>query len=1179
MRKRAQHYCDLARKAATLPPQVVARKVACRISAPVAQSVRRQRDRLLPTSCIGRGSHPVTTVLRRIASPPSSLLAPHAEPLRVVSQHYREHRFNLLGSGWVNVGYGAVCNGLAGHRYPPAEPVDADRAGNWLSSRVPRSFAATARQIWQLVDSDYQPIDWQLDFKSGYRWSSRTWHRDIRYGHAPGVDVKVPWELARMQHLPQLALAHSLAITRAAGFSRPALYAREFRNQVLDFVAANPPRFGVNWACTMDVALRAANWLLAYDLFRAAGATFDERFKQILLDSLFDHGRHIANHLEWCEIARGNHYLADIVGLLFLAAYLPPCEETDRWLVVATHEFVRECGLQFRPDGTNFEGSTCYHRLSTEMAVFGTAVLLGLESNRLESIQRGLSVPWRRGPRIEVGSLSMSNIDGRRMPFTQEHLVRISRAAQFTQAITKPSGQVVQVGDNDSGRFTKLTPVLDRNSDPRRPSEDTLDHGSLVAQVAGLFSSRALPDLVGKYACDEYVVRALAGGGVQRNYLPHRSSPPLRAVSPSSIPTTAQIVRREYEVAAAGDLLAGLQRHAFEDFGLYVYRSSRIFLAIRCGGRGQITTGGHEHCDQLAIELEIDGQPVVRDPGTFSYTPLPEERNRYRAASAHFVPHFGTIDRELYPENLEAGLFQLPAIRRADCIAFQPDAFVGRRQVGERTITRRVEISASRVRIIDECTGADEPSAAIETWRSIPFSPAYGIQQHHRIVASTLVEVTGATTRRTSTRDSRRVVVVTERFPPANDPRALRWGAIVRHWRAQGIQAHVVSPAHMAAKTTPQSQRASITTNAKRFLKAIYRHTWGKLWWPDYACLWQLVALRKTRALLDHTRFDAIVTVSNPFSDHLVGLAIKRQYPSLRWLADLGDPFSLDEAPAVNNRLIYGRWNARLERAVFQHADVVAVTNEATSNAYRRRYPEVADKIRVIPPLFSCAAAPPCPARSPAARRHLVYAGRLYCGLRSPAPLLSWFRELLAASNDDWHLHFFGDSTECRHEFLPYANLIGRRIWLHGAVDHGIVQRALREADVLANLGNDNPHQVPSKLVEYMATGRPILNFIARTPDTSTELLRAYPAQHSVRPFESAAECERAIRFVTRQHATIEPTTLSELLAPFSIDSVAAEYRHLLFGNIATSAIPGPHMVADYVSPNRSTQAEPAGSP
>src|SRR5262249_31784072 len=71
----------------------------------------------------------------------------------------------------------------------------------------------------------------------------------------PNADIKYPWELARSQHWVTLAQAWRL--------TRHARFAREIRNQLDDFVEANPGGIGVNWTCTMDVASPAANWALA----------------------------------------------------------------------------------------------------------------------------------------------------------------------------------------------------------------------------------------------------------------------------------------------------------------------------------------------------------------------------------------------------------------------------------------------------------------------------------------------------------------------------------------------------------------------------------------------------------------------------------------------------------------------------------------------------------------------------------------------------------------------------------------------------------------------------------------------------------------------------------------------------------------------------------------------------
>jgi hypothetical protein len=311
-----------------------------------------------------------------ISVPNADVLAGQRSKLADLAARVLDHRFDLLGSGSIVVRHGVTCPGLEGIHFPPATTVAADSDGAWLVDRVPPPAVEEARRIWRLVDPGYVPIDWQLDFRSGFRWSERTWSRDIRVGDVRGADVKLPWELARMQHLPQLALA--AAAVRTDDPIAAERCAREFRNEILDFVATNPPRFGVNWIATMDVAIRVVNWLVAWDLLRDGGVDFDEQFEAVFRRSVLEHGRYIATNLEWAPVARGNHYLADIVGLLFAAAWLPRSMETDRWLTFSGSELIKEAGRQLQTDGSGFEASTCYHRLSAEMITWATALLAGL---------------------------------------------------------------------------------------------------------------------------------------------------------------------------------------------------------------------------------------------------------------------------------------------------------------------------------------------------------------------------------------------------------------------------------------------------------------------------------------------------------------------------------------------------------------------------------------------------------------------------------------------------------------------------------------------------------------------------------------------------------------------------------------------------------------------------------
>ena len=132
-----------------------------------------------------------------------------------------------------------------------------------------------------------------------------------------------------MHHLVQLAL---VAVDRSAEAGLATACEAEIGNQIRDFVASNPPRFGVNWRVAMDVAIRAANWTIAVALLDAGGRDTSQ-VHAMLGRSLRDHGRFIITHLEWHPEIRGNHYLADVCGLAFIAAALAAILILGSWWI------------------------------------------------------------------------------------------------------------------------------------------------------------------------------------------------------------------------------------------------------------------------------------------------------------------------------------------------------------------------------------------------------------------------------------------------------------------------------------------------------------------------------------------------------------------------------------------------------------------------------------------------------------------------------------------------------------------------------------------------------------------------------------------------------------------------------------------------------------------------------
>jgi heparinase II/III-like protein len=267
-------------------------------------------------------------------------------------------------------------------------------------------------------------IPWRRDFKTGAEWPLHHISR-VPIVLGGGSDIKVPWELSRAQHLPLLAAAH-----RLTGDPR---YRDELGAQLHSWITANPVERGPNWACTMDVAIRAANWLAALALLEERPPWLDR-----VVGSLLLHGRFIRANLEWGEV-RGNHYLSDVVGLLPVAALFNGSREGRAWVTWAARELEREMAHQVRPDGCDHEMSIPYHRLVCELFVCGA----------------------QHAEALAPGALSTA---------FHERLVLMLR---FAADHERPDGLSPQAGDADSGRYLPLGEY----------GRDQRDHRHLFAQA------------------------------------------------------------------------------------------------------------------------------------------------------------------------------------------------------------------------------------------------------------------------------------------------------------------------------------------------------------------------------------------------------------------------------------------------------------------------------------------------------------------------------------------------------------------------------------------------------------------------------------------------------------------------------------------------------------------------
>lgn len=277
--------------------------------------------------------------------------------------------------------------------------------------------------------------NWNADFVSGKEWPMESSY-SLPVVRFDGSDIKVPWELSRLQFLPVLGKAYCL--------TRQARYRAAARQYVDDWINRNPVEQGVNWIVAMEVALRALSILFTVNLLWPL-TNEEQEWKDKVTHSLWQHLVYIEANLEFSHILRGNHYLSNLVGLYGLAVFLdgPGMPQRRRRY---QRLLEREILLHVYEDGGNYEASSGYHVLVAQ--IFLTAHQL-------------------------------MRADGATP--AQDFLDRLRKMFIWMDSLADSKGRLPHVGDCDDGRVEYL---LD---DLRQMSVPVIARDSLrVASLLGL---------------------------------------------------------------------------------------------------------------------------------------------------------------------------------------------------------------------------------------------------------------------------------------------------------------------------------------------------------------------------------------------------------------------------------------------------------------------------------------------------------------------------------------------------------------------------------------------------------------------------------------------------------------------------------------------------------------------
>ena len=296
----------------------------------------------------------------------------------------------------------------------------ADREGTLAALRRadPDFEAALCRRADRLLGGSFdllghrnlsfgKPVDWKLEPVAGVRTPDRHWS-DIDYLNPNEVgDHKVVWELSR----------HNALVTMAQAYwcTRDSRYAEECLALLTSWLDANPPKRGVHWGSSLELAFRSIAWLWVLAL---VDDVIGPELRRRTLAYIAVSARHIERHLStW--FSPNTHLTGEALGLYAIGTALPQCRDAARWQNIGAEILLTWIDRHVRPDGSYVEQSTWYHRYTTDFYLYFIVL----------AERAGMSVRSR----VERP---------------------LNGLLDYLMWMTRPDGTMPLIGDDDGGRLT-----------------------------------------------------------------------------------------------------------------------------------------------------------------------------------------------------------------------------------------------------------------------------------------------------------------------------------------------------------------------------------------------------------------------------------------------------------------------------------------------------------------------------------------------------------------------------------------------------------------------------------------------------------------------------------------------------------------------------------------------------
>jgi hypothetical protein len=335
----------------------------------------------------------------------------------------------------------------------------------------------------------------------------------------------------------------------------------------------------------------------------------------------------------------------------------------------------------------------------------------------------------------------------------------------------------------------------------------------------------------------------------------------------------------------------------------------------------------------------------------------------------------------------------------------------------------------------------------------------------------------------------RKILITSFRYKPEIAPRAFRTFELAEEFARRGYQVHLYIP----DTATSTSDNINITKHfvkscreferGEREIEIIRRSGFNQIRRVAGQILRYLTGdrigmvygyyLQKELTRSNHEVYDLIISIGLPFYVHLAtALFIRETKQRCIRIADYGDPFYFNP---VHRKVFFLKY---IEKWAMNYFDYISIPTKKSIGYYLHLKDE--EKIKIVPQGFNLSgisiseySVNPLPT--------FLYAGIFYKSIRDPDYLFSF---LVSLKMDFRFIIYTRTSDEFfQRVFEKYKDKLGERIILRDSIPREALIKEMSKMDFLINVGNDNSNQVPSKVIDYAISQRPILSFNRSTFD------------------------------------------------------------------------------------------------